>query len=234
MSPRGVLIQTMRVLVIEDFAPLARAIVQGLKESGYAVDRAQDGEEGLASAQACAYDVILLDIMLPKLDGLALLQQLRKQKHPAGVLLLTARDTVMDRVTGLDHGADDYLVKPFAFEELLARVRALVRRRYAQRDGVLQIEDLEVNPVSRTVKRAGRPIPLSAREYAVLEYLCARKGHVVTRTEIWDHVYDFATEPSSNVIDVYIGYLRKKIDAEHEMKLIQTRRGQGYVLGTPE
>ncbi|WP_338276099.1 response regulator transcription factor [Corallococcus caeni] len=227
-------IPAMRVLVIEDFAPLSRAVVQGLKEAGYAVDSAQDGEEGLACAQSCDYDVIVLDIMLPKMDGLTLLRRLRQQKHPAAVLLLTARDTVGDRVKGLDHGADDYLVKPFAFEELLARVRAMVRRRYGQKEELIHVGDLEVDPVARTVKRAGRPIALSAREYAVLEYLCARRGHVVTRTEIWDHVYDFATEPSSNVVDVYIGYLRRKVDADHQTKLIQTRRGQGYVLGEPE
>jgi DNA-binding response OmpR family regulator len=224
----------MRVLVVEDFPPLSRAIVQGLQEAGYAVDSAVDGEEGLACAQACSYDVILLDIMLPKLDGLALLQQLRKQRHPAAVLLLTARDTVADRVKGLDAGADDYLVKPFAFDEVLARVRAMARRRYGQREAQVVIEDLEVDLVARTVKRAGHVLSLSAREYAVLEYLCARRGHVVTRTEIWDHVYDFATEPSSNVVDVYIGYLRRKIDAGHARKLIQTRRGQGYVLGAEE
>ncbi|MCP3064195.1 response regulator transcription factor [Myxococcus sp. K38C18041901] len=225
---------TMRILVVEDFAPLSRAIVQGLREAGHAVDPAMDGEEGLACAQSCPYDVILLDVMLPKLDGLTLLQRLRKQRHPAAVLLLTARDTVADRVLGLDAGADDYLVKPFAFEEVLARVRAMARRRYGQRETQVLIDDLEVDLTARTVKRAGRAIPLSAREYAVLEYLCARRGHVVTRMEIWDHVYDFATEPSSNVVDVYIGYLRRKIDADHEHKLIQTRRGQGYVLGAPE
>ncbi|MCP3099874.1 response regulator transcription factor [Myxococcus sp. K15C18031901] len=228
------MISPMRILVVEDFPPLSRAIVQGLQEAGYAVDSAGDGEEGLASAQACPYDVILLDIMLPKLDGLSLLHQLRKQHHPAAVLLLTAKDTVADRVMGLDAGADDYLVKPFAFEEVLARVRAMARRRYGQREAQVVIDDLEVDLVARTVTRAGRPIALSAREYAVLEYLCARRGHVVTRMEIWDHVYDFATEPSSNVVDVYIGYLRRKIDADHPHKLIRTRRGQGYVLGEPE
>lgn len=221
----------MRILVIEDYPPLARALAQGLRDSGYAVDTASDGEEGLLCAQATVYDVIVLDIMLPKLDGLALLQRLRKEKHPAAVLLLTARDRVSDRVRGLDLGADDYLVKPFVFEELLARVRAMVRRRYGQGEGVVHVDDLEVDTVARLVKRAGQPIALSAREYALLEYLCARRGQVVTRAEIWDHVYDFASEPSSNVIDVYIGYLRRKIDTDHGVRLIHTRRGQGYVLG---
>jgi DNA-binding response OmpR family regulator len=221
----------MRLLIVEDYQPLVQAVSSGLKEAGYAVDTAFDGEEGLACAQATAYDVIILDIMLPKLDGLALLERLRKERHPAAVLLLTARDAVTDRVRGLDLGADDYLVKPFAFEELLARVRAMVRRRYGQGERTVHIADLEIDTVARTVKRAGRPVVLSAREYALLEYLCARRGQVVTRTQIWDHVYDFASEPSSNVIDVYIGYLRRKIDSEHPLKLIHTRRGQGYTLG---
>lgn len=221
----------MRVLIVEDYLPLVGAISNGLREAGYAVDTAFDGEEGLTCAQATAYDVIILDIMLPKLDGLALLERLRRERHPAAVLLLTARDGVADRVRGLDLGADDYLVKPFAFEELLARVRAMVRRRYRQSERTVRIADLEIDTVARTVRRAGRRIALSAREYALLEYLCARQGQVVTRTEIWDHVYDFASEPASNVIDVYIGYLRRKIDSEHPTKLIHTRRGQGYTLG---
>ena len=224
----------MRVLIVEDYPPLARALSTGLREAGYAVDGASEGEEALACAQATAYDVIILDIMLPKLDGFALLERLRREKHRAAVLLLTARDAVSDRVRGLDLGADDYLVKPFAFEEFLARVRAMVRRRYAQSESTVHIADLEIDTVARTVRRAGRAVSLSAREYALLEYLCARRGQVVTRTEIWDHVYDFASEPSSNVIDVYIGYLRRKVDAEHPRKLIHTRRGQGYLLGEEE
>jgi len=144
---------------------------------------------------------------------------------------LTARDTVGDRVKGLDLGADDYLVKPFAFEELLARVRAVIRRRYRSPESTIQVDDLEIDPVARVVKRGGKPVALSAREYSLLEYLAARRGQVVTRAEIWDHVYDFASEPNSNVVDVYIGYLRRKIDQGEKRALIQTRRGLGYVLG---
>ena len=221
----------MRVLVIEDFPPLARSITQGLGEAGYAVDLAADGEEASWQARSTPYDVIVLDLMLTKVDGLTVLRQLRQKGDAAAVLILTARDQISDRVAGLDAGADDYLVKPFAFDELLARVRALVRRRYQVPDGLIRIADLELNTVARTVTRAGRPIVLSAREFALLEYLAMRHGHVVTRTEIWEHVYDFASDASSNVIDVYIGYLRRKVDDEGALKLIHTRRGVGYLLG---
>ena len=220
----------MRLLVIEDYAPLANSVCQGLREAGYAVELARDGNSGLALALGTAFDAIVLDLMLPGLDGLQILERLRARQHPAGVLVLTARDSVEDRVKGLDLGADDYLVKPFAFEELLARVRSVIRRRYQSPGGKISVGDLEVDPKARTVARAGKPIVLSAKEFALLEYLASRPGQVVTRSEIWDHVYDFASEPSSNVVDVYIGYLRKKIDADHPKKLIHTRRGQGYVL----
>jgi len=177
------------------------------------------------------YDVVVLDIMLPKLDGLSLLKRLRAQGSSVPVLLLTARDGVDDRVHGLDTGADDYLVKPFAFAELLARVRALVRRRYDTRDPVVRIADLEIDTTKRAVKRNGEVVVLSAREYALLEYLAMRAGQLVTRTEIWEHVYDFHSDAHSNVVDVYIGYLRKKLERDGAAKLIHTRRGQGYVLG---
>jgi DNA-binding response OmpR family regulator len=221
----------MRVLVVEDYAPLARSVTQGLREAGYAVDLAADGEEGLWYAEDNAYDAIILDLMLPKLDGLSVLRRLREKEIPASVLILTARDRVADRVAGLDAGADDYLVKPFAFDELLARVRALIRRRYKVQDGLIKVADLEVDTIGRTVRRSGRGISLSGREYALLEYLALRRGQVVTRAEIWEHVYDFAADPSSNVVDVYIGYLRKKLDHDFTPKLIHTRRGQGYLLG---
>jgi DNA-binding response OmpR family regulator len=224
----------MRLLVIEDYAPLLRSIVQGLREDGYAVDSASDGEAGLRLALEVGYDVIVLDLMLPKVDGWGVLERLRRARRRAAVLILTARDEVQDRVKGLDLGADDYLVKPFAFAELQARIRALVRRRYARPDHVLSVADLEIDTSARTVRRGARLIALSAREYALLEYLATRHGQTVTRSEIWDHVYDFASEPSSNVVDVYIGYLRKKIDQQFEHKLIHTRRGLGYVLGGPE
>ncbi len=220
----------MRVLVVEDYPPLVRSISQGLREAGYAVDTATDGEEGLALAEASPYDVIVLDIMLPKLDGLGVVARLRKKKNAVPVLLLTARDTVGDRVKGLDVGADDYLIKPFALEELKARVRALIRRGYQKTENEIRIGDLVLDLTARTVTRAAKVIALSAKEYALLEYLATRTGQVVSRSEIWDHVYDFASEPSSNVVDVYIGYLRKKIDLEGSTKLIHTRRGLGYVL----
>jgi DNA-binding response OmpR family regulator len=221
----------MRLLVVEDYPPLARSLSRGLGEAGYGVDLAADGEAGLSSAQAAPYDVIVLDLMLPKLDGYALLERLRLSGNPTPVLILTARQDLGDRVKGLDLGADDYLVKPFALAELLARIRALIRRRHGGHRSLISVGDLEIDTASRTVRRAGRPIELSAREYALLEYLALRQGETVTRSEIWEHIYDFASEPSSNVVDVYIGYLRRKIDRESPMKLIRTRRGLGYVLG---
>ena len=221
----------MRVLLVEDFPPLARSLAQGLREAGYAVDVARDGEEALAHAKATPYDGVLLDLMIPKIDGLTVLRRLRADGASAGVLVLTARDQVADRVAGLDLGADDYLAKPFSFDELLARLRAVIRRRYQAPSNVVRVDDLEVDASARSVRRAGRSITLSAREYGLLEYLAMRRGQVVTRAEIHDHVYDFAAEPGSNVVDVYVGYLRKKIDDGYAVKLIQTHRGLGYSLG---
>jgi DNA-binding response OmpR family regulator len=221
----------MRLLVIEDYPPLLRSMHQGLQEAGYAVDTAADGETGLDCALSTPYDAVILDLMLPKLDGLALLARLRGHKNTTPVLILTARDRVEDRVRGLDVGADDYLVKPFAFAELLARVRAIIRRRYQSAASTIRVGDLEIDTTARTVRRQGTPVSLSAREYALLEYLAARRGQVVSRAEIWEHVYDFASEPTSNVVDVYVGYLRKKLESGQGAKLIHTRRGQGYVLG---
>jgi DNA-binding response OmpR family regulator len=221
----------VRLLLIEDYAPLARSLGQGLREAGYAVDAAADGEEGLAFAETNPYDAIVLDLQVPKLDGLTVLRRLRARGSGTAVLVLTARDQVADRVAGLDLGADDYMVKPFAFEELLARLRSVIRRRYQAPGNLLRIQDLEIDAGGRAVRRAGRPVPLSAREYALLEYLAMRRGQVVTRAEIWEHVYDFAGEPSSNVVDVYVGYLRRKIDQGEAVKLIHTHRGLGYSLG---
>jgi DNA-binding response OmpR family regulator len=221
----------VRILLVEDYPPLVRAVTHGLQEAGYAVDAATDGEAGLAYAEATAYDAIILDLMLPKLDGLTVLERLRRRGQTTPVLVLTARDRVEDRVKGLDVGADDYLVKPFAFAELLARLRALIRRRYQATENVIRVADLEIDTGARVVRRAEAVVELSAREYAVLEYLAARRGQVVSRTEIWDHVYDFASEPSSNVVDVYVGYLRRKIDDGHAIKLIHTKRGRGYLFG---
>jgi DNA-binding response OmpR family regulator len=221
----------MRVLLVEDYEPLRRSVSQGLREAGYAVDTTGDGEEGLWFARSNDYDAIILDIMLPGIDGLAILRKLRQAGRSTPVLLLTARDTVEDRVTGLDLGADDYLVKPFAFAELLARVRALLRRRYDAASPVLTVQDLEIDTARRTVRRGGREIELTAREYALLEFLILRAGQVVSRSDIWEHVYDFNSSAESNVVDVYIGYLRRKIERPGLPRLIHTRRGQGYILG---
>jgi DNA-binding response OmpR family regulator len=225
----------MRILLIEDYQPLARSLAQGLREAAYAVDTTGDGGEGLALAQANPYDALVLDLMVPKVDGLTILRRLRGAGSNAGVLIITARDQLADRVAGLDQGADDYLVKPFAFDELLARLRAVIRRRYGSAANLLRIGDLEVDTGARMVRRGGVAVALSAREFALLEYLAMRRGQVVSRAEIWEHVYDFAAEPSSNVVDVYVGYLRRKLgDGEGETpRLIHTHRGLGYSMDTP-
>jgi len=221
----------VRILVVEDYEPLRSALRRGLSEEGMAVDTAEDGEEALWLARSNDYDVIVLDLMLPKRDGLSVLRELRRAGGGAAVLILTARDGVEDRVRGLDLGADDYLVKPFAFEEFLARVRALIRRKYDRKDPVIRIADLEVDTAARRARRGGEELKLTAREYALLEFLALRAGSVVTRTEIWEHLYSFNDEIKSNVVDVYIGYLRKKIERPGKPRLIHTRRGLGYVLG---
>ncbi|MHB8972486.1 MAG: response regulator [Pirellulaceae bacterium] len=221
----------MRILVVEDYAPIRNAVTQGLREAGFAVDEAADGRNGLWFAESNDYDVIVLDLMLPEIDGLTILKKLRAAKRRSCVLILTAKDQLEDRVEGLNSGADDYLIKPFAFAELLARVRTLVRRKYDQHDPVLRIADLEIDTAARAVRRRERTIELTAREYSLLEYLAVRTGELVTRTDIWEHVYDFHSESQSNVVDVYIGYLRKKIEVPDLPKLIHTRRGQGYWLG---
>ena len=223
----------MRLLVIEDYQPLATAMVQSLQEAGYAVDHAPDGITGLRLGGEAHYDLVVLDLMLPGVEGMTILADLRRQQSEATVLIVTARDALDDRVRGLDAGADDYLVKPFALEELLARVRALLRRRFQTASPIVQIGDLRLDTVARTVERAGRPLILSAREYALLEYLASRRGHVVSRSEIWTHVFSGSEVPSSNVVDVYVGYLRKKIDGPHAPQLLRTHRGLGYQLGAP-
>jgi DNA-binding response OmpR family regulator len=220
----------MRVLVVEDSPRLQRSLGTALRKSSYAVDTASDGEEGLWLAQSHDYDVIILDLMLPKRDGLAVLTELRRQGKNTHVLLLTARDTVSDRVKGLQAGADDYLVKPFALEELLARVQALCRRAYGTKQTRLVIADLVIDTLSRQVSRGSQPIELPAREYLLLEYLAQRRGQVVSRTEIEEHIYDGQVDPMSNVVDSAICNLRKKLAGSGESSLIHTRRGLGYVL----
>ncbi len=221
----------MRVLVVEDFEILRESIALGLREAGFAVDEAAEGATGLWYAQSNDYDVIILDLMLPQLDGLTLLKRLRAAKRTTHVLILTARDTATDRVAGLNTGADDYLVKPFVFAELLARVRALVRRRYNAKSPLMQVADMTIDTTTRSVHRDGAIIELSAREYALLEFLAVRTGEIVSRTDIWEHVYDFNSSAESNVVDAFIRLLRKKIERPHLPPLIHTRRGHGYMLG---
>jgi DNA-binding response OmpR family regulator len=220
----------MRLLVAEDHPTLARSIANGLRDEGYAVDLTFDGEEALHMATVNPYDGIVLDIMLPQRDGFSILMALRRKGAKTPVLCLTARDGVEDRVRGLDLGADDYLIKPFAWEEFIARVRAMIRRGHQQTSSVINVGDLELDTAKKCARRGGKSIDLSAREYALLEYLAHRQGQVVSRTQIWEHLYDEHDEASSNVVDVYIGYIRNKIDRDFNAKLIHTKRGQGYML----
>ena len=220
----------MRVLLVEDHKPLAKALKRGLEEEGFAVDAAEDGEEADYKAGDASYDAIILDLMLPKIDGLTLLQKWRKAGVKTHILVLTAKDTTDDKVKGLDFGADDYLTKPFQLEELLARLRALVRRSHQVKDPILRVLDLEIDTSARTVKRAGQNIHLTPREFALLQFLAFHRGKVVTRTMIWEHLYDEYDENTSNVVDVYIRYLRTKIDKGFEKPLILTRWGEGYML----
>lgn len=222
----------MRVLLVEDDSGITQFIQQGLSETGYAVDIAMDGRSGLEYALSAAYDVIVLDVMLPELDGFCLLRSLRSQHIKVPVLLLTARDNVEDRVKGLDAGADDYLVKPFAFKELLARLRALLRRPPLQANPILQMEDLEMNLATHEVHRAGQRIELSPKEFALLEYLMRHPHQVMTREQIVEHVWNFDYCGDSNVVDVYIGYLRRKIDRGFDAILLHSIRGVGYRLSS--
>lgn len=217
----------MKLLLVEDAKHLRQAVATGLRRAGYAVDAASDGAEGQWLAESGEYDVIILDIMLPGVDGLTLLQRLRQQGRQTHVLLLTAKDTVEDRVRGLQTGADDYLVKPFAFEELLARVQALCRRRYGRKSPKLVIADLEIDPATKTVLRGGRRIELKPREYSLLEYLALRQGEVVPRRDIEAHLYDDRADHLSNVVDSAVCIVRRKLGPP---SLIHTRHGHGYVL----
>jgi heavy metal response regulator len=220
----------MRILIIEDEDKIAAFLKRGLKEEGYAVDAAADGEQGYFLASTQDYDLIILDLMLPGLDGLSLCRKLRAEGNEARILVLTARDKVGDKVQGLNAGADDYLTKPFAFEELLARVRAQFRKREARSPTKLQVADLTMDLLAHKVLRAGREIELTAREFALLEFLIRNVGIVVTRTMIAEHVWDVNFDTFTNVIDVYMSYLRDKIDRAFPVKLIQTVRGRGYVI----
>jgi len=221
----------MRVLYVEDSRRLRSSIFVALQKMGYAVDVTGDGEDGLWMARNNPYDVVILDINLPHTDGLTILRHLREEKNEAQILMLTAKDTIEDRVNGLQSGADDYLTKPFALEELLARVQALCRRSYGKHDRCLAVADLEVDLVSKIVRRAGKPVDLTAREFSILEYLMMKCGTVVSRTDIESHIYDDLVSPMSNVVDSAMCLLRQKITVgEDSAPLIHTRRGQGYIL----
>jgi len=221
----------VRILVAEDDRPVASFLKKGLEAEHYAVDVAPDGQEALYMAEECDYDLMVLDLILPRMDGLQVLSQIRTKKQLLPVLVLTGRSRVEDRVKGLDLGADDYLVKPFAFRELSARVRALLRRGNRPPELSLQVEDLEMNRVDRTVRRGERRIELTPKEFTLLEYLMRNVGRAVSRPMIIEHVWNFSFDTMTNVVDVYINYLRKKVNEGSERRLIHTVRGVGYRIG---
>ncbi|GFE56904.1 DNA-binding response regulator [Geobacter sp. AOG1] len=223
-------VRNMKILVVEDEKKVSSFIKRGLEEEKYDVDIANDGEEGLRMALEKAYDLIVLDWMLPKRDGLSVVREMRGRSTMTPVLMLTAKDSVEDIVAGLDSGSDDYLTKPFAFAELLARVRALLRRSEMDRGAELRFADLRIDPVTHKVWRSEKEIDLTAKEYALLEYFMRNPNQVLTRTMIADHVWDYTFDSFTNIIDVYVNYLRKKIDRDADKKLIHTVRGVGYIL----
>ena len=222
----------MRVLLVEDEPRMANVIAKGLREHSYAVDVAHDGDAGLYQISINDYDIIILDVLLPQRDGFEVCRELRRRGNSTPVLMLTARAAVDDRLTGFDAGADDYLTKPFSFRELLARIHALLRRDSRLRPDVLEVGDLVVDSASHRVSRGNRDIQLTAKEYALLEYLARRAGQLVSRSEIAAHVWDDSFDPFSNTIEVYINRLRRKVDDNHSVKLLHTRRGEGYILVT--
>lgn len=220
----------MRILVVEDEKSLNRVITKRLESEGYSVDSCFDGEEALHFASVGEFDAVVMDIMMPKINGIEVVRRLRDRNDKTPVIFLTAKDSVSDRVTGLDAGAEDYLVKPFAFEELLARIRVMTRKAAGSATNVFTIADLTLDTVSKTVVRGDKNINLSAKEYEILEYMILNQGIVLSREKIENHVWNFDYSGGTNVVDVYIRYLRKKIDDEYEVKLIHTVRGMGYVL----
>ena len=226
----GIDIRHMRILVVEDDKKVGRFLEKGLREEQYAVDICRDGADALYFAQTNTYDVIILDIMLPGKDGFTICREMRENSILTPVIMLTAKDTVEDKVSGLSEGADDYLTKPFSFEELLARIRALLRRNQDYKTKVLKAGDLEMDPVRRLVARAGKKIILTGKEYALLEYLLRNKGRIVTPVMIREHVWDMEYDGISNIVNVYINHLRNKIDKDSRAKLIKTIRGLGYQI----
>lgn len=220
----------MRILIAEDERDLNQLIKKRLKNAGYSVDACFDGEEVFDYLLCAEYDALVLDIMMPKMDGITVLKKLRREGNTLPVLLLTAKDSIEDRVTGLDAGADDYLVKPFSFDELLARVRALLRRQSEVRNPVLKLDDLVMDTASKTVQRGGKKLLLTSKEYALLEYLLRHQGQTLTRSQISDHVWNFDFDYDSNIVDMYIRYLRNKVDKPFPNKLIHTVRGFGYAM----
>jgi two-component system copper resistance phosphate regulon response regulator CusR len=220
----------MRILLVEDEPDAARMLAKGLREQTFAVDIAADGESALEQAELNDYDLVILDVLLPGKDGFEVCREMRAAGSATPILMLTARDAVEDRIEGLDTGADDYLTKPFNFHEMLARVRALLRRGPALRPELISIADLDIDARARQVARAGQTVELTAKEYALLEYLARRANEVVTRAEIAEHVWDESFDPFSNLIEVYIQRLRRKLDDGRSLKLIRTRRGEGYIL----
>jgi two-component system copper resistance phosphate regulon response regulator CusR len=220
----------MRVLLVEDDSRIAGFVAKGLRENSYAVDIVSDGDEATYIASINRYDLFILDVNLPHKDGFQVCRELRESGNKKPILMLTARDAIDDRISGLDTGADDYLIKPFEFLELLARLRALLRRQSEVRPAKLVTADLEIDTVSQSVRRGGRPIGLTAKEYSLIEFLALNKGKVVGREEISEHVWDDSFDPFSNLIEVYIKRLRKKLDEEFDVQLIHTRRGAGYIL----
>ena len=223
----------MRVLLVEDNRRLSNSLKASLADDGYAVDVAYDGVEGQELAEMTPYDVIILDIMLPRRDGLEVCRELRNQRINTPILMLTARDAIEDRVKGLDSGADDYLVKPFAINELHARLRALLRRESSDKTGLLTIADLVLDPAAHTISRNSVPIELTAKEFALLEYLMRNPNRLITRQMVENHVWSYDYEGASNVVDVYIRRLRRKIDEHYDLKLIETVRGAGYRMQKP-
>jgi two-component system copper resistance phosphate regulon response regulator CusR len=224
----------MRILVIEDERKVSNFLRQALEEERYAVDQAFDGEEGFTLATSCDYDLIVLDLMLPRKGGVRLLKELRTARRRVPVLVLTAKDAVKEKVAVLDAGGDDYLTKPFSIEEFLARARALLRRGRSEAEGLLRVADLTLNPVTRDVSRGGRRIELTNKEYALLEYLLRNPGRILSRSQIAEHVWNLSFDTGTNVIDVYVAYLREKVDKDETLKLIKTARGVGYLLSADD